>query len=44
MHDTFRMFRSEKRDSVVKFEAWRAFFLEGSFNKINKFMFNQIMV
>ena len=39
MHDIFRFFRSKKCVSVVTCKVRRAFSIEGSFNKIHKFIF-----
>ena len=39
----FRLFGIEKRVSVVTCKEMRAFSMEGSFSKINKFILNQIM-
>ena len=39
----FRLFRSEKLVSVVTCKVKRVFSMEGYFNKINKFIFYQIM-
>ena len=39
----FSLFRSEKCVCVVTYKVRRAFSLEGSFNKINKFISNLIM-
>ena len=40
MYDIFSAFPSESRVSVVTYKVRRVFSLEGSFNKINKFIFN----
>ena len=41
MCDIFRLFRSEERASVVTRKVKRSFYLEGSFNETNHFIFNQ---